>query len=105
SLIHTDPGLRRDLPLPRNSRAYLIAGTQHGGRPGTDPSPGPCVNPRNPHSATPALRALFVALEEWVRTGTAPPSSRVPSIAQGTAVVAEAAKMPTVAGFGLPPGA
>ena len=66
SLIHTDPGLRRDLPLPENSRAYLIAGTQHGGRPGVDPRPGPCVNPRNPHSATPALRALFAALEDWV---------------------------------------
>jgi hypothetical protein len=63
SLIHTDPGLRRDLPLPANSRAYLIAGTQHGGRPGVNPAPGPCVNPRNWHSATPALRALFVALE------------------------------------------
>jgi hypothetical protein len=83
----------------------MIAGTQHGGRPGTDPSPGPCVNPRNPHSATPALRALFVALEEWVRTGTAPPSSCVPSIAQGTAVAAEAVKMPTVPGAALPPGA
>jgi hypothetical protein len=83
----------------------MIAGTQHGGRPGTDPTPGPCVNPRNPNSATPALRALFVALEEWVRTGTAPPASRVPSIAQGTAVAAEAVRMPTVRGFALPPGA
>src|SRR5438477_12046140 len=83
----------------------MIAGTQHGGRPGIDPNPGPCVNPRNPHSATPALRALFVALEEWVRTGTSPPSSRVPSIAQGTAVAAEAVKMPTMPGVALTPGA
>ncbi|MGA7260795.1 MAG: alpha/beta hydrolase domain-containing protein, partial [Stellaceae bacterium] len=91
--------------MPPTARVYLIAGTQHGGRPGTDPSPGPCVNPRNPHSATPALRALFVALEEWVRTGAAPPSSRVPSIARGTAVASEGVKMPTVAGLALPPGA
>jgi hypothetical protein len=46
-----------------------------------------------------------VALEEWVRTGTAPPPSRVPSIARGTAVVAEAVKMPAVPGVALPPGA
>jgi hypothetical protein len=105
SLVHTDPTGRHDAELPPTARVYMIAGTQHGGRPGIDPSPGPCVNPRNPHSATPALRALFVALEEWVRTGTAPPSSRVPSIAQGTAVAAEAVKMPTVSGFALPPGA
>ncbi len=105
SLVHTDPAGRRDAELPSTARAYMVAGTQHGGGPGTDPSPGPCVNPRNPHSASPALRALLVALEEWVKTGTAPPPSRVPSIAQGTAVAAEAVEMPTVPGFAIPPGA
>ncbi len=105
SLVHIDPGARRDLALPANARAYLIAGTQHGGRPGVDPRPGPCVNPRNPHSATPALRALFVALEEWVTGGIAPPPSRVPSLAAGTAIPAEAARMPRVPGFALAPGA
>jgi hypothetical protein len=105
SLIHTDSGLRRDLPLPENSRAYLIAGTQHGGRPGVNPAPGPCVNPRNWHSATPALRALFVALEDWVTTGTAPPPSRVPSLAAGTAVTADRIAMPKIAGFAVAPDA
>jgi hypothetical protein len=105
SLIHTDPAARRDAELPPTARVYMIAGTQHGGRPGADPSPGPCVNPRNPQSATPALRALFVALEEWVWTGAAPPPSRVPSIAQGTAVVAEAVEMPPVPGLTLAAGA
>ncbi|HEV2335957.1 MAG TPA: alpha/beta hydrolase domain-containing protein [Stellaceae bacterium] len=105
SLIHTDPGIGRDLALPANARAYLIAGTQHGGRPGVDPRPGPCVNPRNPHSATPALRALFVALEEWVTDGTPPPPSRVPSLAAGTAVTADRIRMPEVPGFAVPPGA
>jgi hypothetical protein len=105
SLVHTDPAGPFDAELPSTARVYMIAGTQHGGRPGTDPSPGPCVNPRNPHSATPALRALFVALEEWVRTGAAPPPSNVPSIARGTAVAAEGIKIPSVTGFALPPGA
>jgi hypothetical protein len=105
SLVHTHPAGRHDAELPPTTRVYMIAGTQHGGRAGTDPSPGPCVNPRNPHSATPALRALFVALEEWVRTGAPPPSSRVPSIAGGTAVAAEAVRMPKVSGFALAPGA
>jgi hypothetical protein len=104
SLIHTDPGLGRDLKLPDNSRAYLIAGTQHGGRPGVNPAPGPCINPRNPHSATPALRALFAALEDWVVRGIAPPPSRVPSLACGTAVLAKTVAMPTVAGFAVAPG-
>ena len=104
SLIHTDPGLRRDLKLPANSRAYLIAGTQHGGRPGVDPRPGPCANPRNPHSATPALRALFAALEDWVVRDVAPPPSRVPSLADGTAVLAKSVAMPKVTGFTVAPG-
>ncbi len=99
SLIHTDPGFARDLALPDHSRVYMIAGTQHGGRPGVDPGRGPNCNPRNPHSATPALRALFLALDEWVTKGTAPPPSRVPSLAAGTAIAAEAVAMPRVDGF------
>ena len=51
------------------------------------------------------MRALFLALEEWVRTGAAPPPSRVPSIAEGTAVVAEAIEMPPVPGFAPAAGA
>lgn len=102
SLVHTDPAGRHDTELPPTARVYMVAGTQHGGRPGTDSSPGPCINPRNPHSATPALRALLVALEEWVRTGAMPPPSSVPSIAQRTAVAAETVKMPTVPGFAAP---
>jgi hypothetical protein len=105
SLVHTDPTGQIDAELPSNVRVYMIAGTQHGGRPGVDPSPGPCVNPRNPHSATPALRALFAALEEWVTKGTAPPPNRVPRIADGTAVRAETIKMPAVPGFAVAHGA
>jgi hypothetical protein len=105
SLIHTDPSGRRDADLPPNARAFLVAGTQHMARPGVDPSPGPCVNPRNPTSATPALRALFLALEEWVTEGRAPPPSRVPRIADGTAVPANSVHLPRVKGFAHPPGA
>src|SRR3954468_20427604 len=103
SLVHTDPEGTRDAALPSNVRVYLIAGTQHGGGPGTDPGPGPCVNPRNPHSASPALRALLVALEAWVKNGVAPPDSRVPVIADGSLVKADTVRMPAVPGFAAPP--
>jgi hypothetical protein len=64
------------------------------------------VQPPVQHAdASPALRALFVVLEEWVTKGVAPPPSRVPSIAAGTAVTAEAVKMPAVPGFAVAPGA
>jgi hypothetical protein len=104
SLVHTGAGGRGDAELPDNARAYLIAGTQHGGRPGVDPRPGPCLNPRNPHSATPALRALFDALERWVTDGTAPPPSRLPTLAARTAVPADTVRMPRVKGFAVAPG-
>ena len=96
SLLHIDPTGARDLMLPPDTRVYLIAGTQHGGRAGTTTAPGPCANPRNPHSSGPALRALLVALEQWVTKGVAPPQSRVPSIAQKTARDASDVTMPAV---------
>ena len=36
SLLTTDPLGLKDVALPENSRVYMIAGTQHGGRAGTD---------------------------------------------------------------------
>jgi hypothetical protein len=47
---------------------------------------------------------LFVALEEWVTKGVAPPPSRVPRIADGTALAAGSIRMPAVPGFAVPPG-
>ena len=81
SLLVTDPLGTRDVELPANARCYLIAGTQHGGTAWMRSTRGSCVNPRNPHSPDPALRALFVALDEWVSDGKAPPASRTPRLA------------------------
>jgi hypothetical protein len=99
SLLTMDPLGKNDLALPERSRVYLIAGTQHGGRAGLRPTPGVCANPTNPHSPGPALRALVVALENWITKGVAPPASRVPTLASGSAVPYAAAKMPNVKGF------
>ena len=105
SLVHTDPAGREDAALPAGVRVYMIAGTQHGGGPGTDPSPGPCVNPRNPHSASPALRALLVALEEWVtRRRRAARQPRCRASPTAPLVEADSVGMPAVPGFATPPG-
>ena len=82
SLLTTDPLGTKDVALPDNSRAYMIAGTQHGGRAGATTDAGPNVNPRNPHNPMPAVRALLVALDEWVVSGKAPPPSRVPALSR-----------------------
>jgi hypothetical protein len=98
SLLHTDPLGTRDIDLPANSRVYMIAGTQHGGRAGATTDPGPNLNPRNPHNPMPAVRALLAALDGWVVSGTAPPSSRVPTLAAGTLVEPNKTGFPTVPG-------
>ncbi len=98
SLLHTDPLGRKDLLLPPNTRVYLIAGTQHGGHFGSGMAPGPCANPRNPHSAGPPLRALMLALDKWVSSNEAPPPSMMPRIADGTLVEPAATGFPAVPG-------
>lgn len=98
SLLHTDPLGTRDVEAPTNVRTYLIAGTQHGGKANMPRDNGPCRYPRNWHNPMPAVRALLVALDEWVTSGRLPPESRVPRIADGTLVPAEQIAMPGFTG-------
>ena len=99
SLLATDPLGKRDIDLPANSRVYLVAGTQHGGTAAMRPTLGSCANLRNPHSPNPALRALLVALDEWVSEGRAPPASRVPRLTDGTLVTPAQLRFPAIPGM------
>jgi hypothetical protein len=102
SLLHTDLLGAQDVALPPNVRGYLLAGTQHGGKANMPRDNGPCVNPRNWHDPMPAIRALLVALDEWVVSGRTPPDSRLPRIADGTLVAAEEVALPPVPGLTRP---
>jgi hypothetical protein len=94
SLLHTDPNGKWDVALPTNVRGYYLPGTQHGGKAGMPRDPGPCTNPRNWHDPMPAIRALLIALDEWVASGREPPPSRLPRIDDGTLVPAESVAWP-----------
>lgn len=85
SLLHTDVEGKKDLTIDPNVRIYFIAGAQHLGGGPTDR--GICQYPRNPliHRG-PVLRALLVAMDQWVTNNTAPPVSRYPRIGDGTLV-------------------
>ena len=84
ALVHADPETGQDLPDDPDARAYLLAGTDHiGAMPFKDHMP--VANPVHTHDVSPLLRALFVALEEWVCEGGTPPESAVPRWADGTA--------------------
>jgi len=79
SLVVTDTD-GNPLELPQNVRVYMVAGAQHGG--GTSQSAhtrGICKEYQDPIPMTPYLRALLVALDEWVTRGRMPPASAYPS--------------------------
>ena len=82
ALAITTPDGTSDLPDPPNVRFYLLSSIAHGVASGR----GLCQQLQNPISPGPALRALLIALTEWVVSGKEPPSSRVPRLGDRTLV-------------------
>ena len=80
-------------------RLFLIAGTEHAG--GAIDRSQTCTNPGNPHNPAAGLRALLVALDEWVSAGREPPASRVPTLADGTLVSLRDWNFPRIPGAGV----
>lgn len=96
ALLHTD-GHGNDISIPDSVRLYFFASTQHFA---LFPSPittslaerlpkGPCQHEHNPAFRGPVMRALLVALHDWVYAGTLPPKSQIPTRREGTLVTAE----------------
>jgi hypothetical protein len=90
SLLHTSIDGKQDLPLPPETRLYLIAGSPHSG------APFPPVREARGNSYANLIsdgrykiwpmRALLVALDRWVAEGLEPPSSIYPKVSDGTLV-------------------
>ena len=81
SLVVTDPQGERDAELPPEVRVYVFGGTQH------SPAAGPSKRGQLQPSTIPYRpfqQALFLALDRWVTSGTPPPPSVHPRIADGT---------------------
>ncbi len=96
----TDDFGRRDLPIPRRVRIYHLASTQHGGYSPVGTVP-PASNPMceqlpNANSYTYNLRAILIALENWVVNETLPPASRYARIGDGTLVRPEQVYFPSI---------
>ena len=106
SLVHTDPTGLRDADLPANTRVYMIASAPHG--PGPFPpasNVGGGMTGRallNPLNYSPAVRALFRALDRWIVDDVAPPPSAYPRIADGTLTPPARAGWPAIPGYQLP---
>jgi hypothetical protein len=77
-----------DIPLPPNVRRYYFAGTTHGGGSGgfslSGSSLGNCMLTANPNPEEPTLRALILALKQWITDDTIPPESVYPTLRANT---------------------
>ena len=99
-----------DLAPPFNVRRYYIAGTPHavggGGFNLGTASTNPNTLATNPNPLSETLRALYVALIDWVAKGVEPPPSVYPRITDGTLVPANATAMgwPNIPGAPKPNG-
>jgi hypothetical protein len=99
----------RDIPLPENVRRYYFPGTTHGGgRGGFMLTPASAVNSYglapNPNPEIETVRALRLALIDWVTKGTEPPASRYPRLDRGDLVAPDSHAMgfPAIPGVALP---
>ena len=92
ALLHVAVSGKEDIGEPTNVRSYLVSSLPHGG--GTPVSGvGYCQLERNPLVGNAALRALLVAMDEWVTTNREPPGSRLPRLADGTLVTSAQANV------------
>src|SRR5664279_1267038 len=102
---------KADIPLPANVRRYFFPGTSHGGGRGgfnsaASAPPNGCLLPANPNPENETMKALTVAMVEWVTKGAEMPPSRYPRLDRGELVPATKVAMnfPTIPGAPSPEG-
>src|SRR5260221_5006442 len=103
SLNTTDLLGLKDVAPPANVRIYHLAGTEHTMTP-TMPKNVCAGTPNTAVDARPALRAMIVSLDRWVKSGATPPPSRYPRIADKTLVTMNQFKLPQALGLVAPRG-
>jgi hypothetical protein len=103
SLTHTTPDGKSDLAFTANERRYVIGSAQHSS-PAVFPPPsasrdagGPSYR-GDPMDQRLALRALLVALCDWITADAAPPPSVYPTLARGDLVAPSKVEFPQIPG-------
>lgn len=94
ALVSTSPE-GEALTMPDNVRLYYLPGAPHFNFWGdTAKDTATCNYSSNPISPAPVLRALTVAMEEWIADGVAPPDSVYPGLNGSGLVDLEEFRMP-----------
>lgn len=100
-LTHASVDGKNDAPMAPDTRSYLLAGTQHG--PGSfPPAKGAAANPANANDYRWHMRALLVAINDWIASGKEPPASQIPQVRRDQLVAAAAVQWPRIPGSRLP---
>jgi hypothetical protein len=103
SLVHTTIDGAKDFPLESYTRAYLLAGAQHGAGSFPPQRAGQgYLNPSNPNDFRPFMRALLVAFNAWIADNREPPPSQLPLIAKDQLVTRSALNFPKIPNVAVP---
>jgi len=106
SLTHTTVDGKHDVGFLPSERRYVISSAQHSSPARFPPAidaridSGPAFR-GDPLDQRLALRALMVAMIEWVRDGREPPASIHPTNASGTLVPVDSARRPQIPGVAI----
>lgn len=101
SLIHTTEDGKQDAPPPENVRIYFFAGSQHGA--GSIPPRRPkAQNLGSVNDYRTSMRALLVAMQNWLSDDREPPASVYPLIAKDQLVTIGAYAFPHIPGVAVP---
>jgi hypothetical protein len=102
SLIHTTIDGKRDAGLAPTTRIYFLTGCQHGSG-NWPPAKNPdMLYPVNTLDYGPIMRALLVAMNDWITSGKEPPASRYPLNASEQLVAPREMRFPRIPGFKTP---
>jgi hypothetical protein len=106
SLTHTSVDGKRDVAFLPSERRYVVSSAQH-----SSPAKFPPAEDARFENATAfrgdpldqrlALRALLVALVDWVKDGREPPPSMYPTNSSGSLVPVDSARRPQIPGVPL----
>lgn len=101
ALIHTSLDGERDIALGPEVRSYHFASAQHFVGP-FPPERFGTRYPENPLDFLWSLRALLLAMHDWVAEGVEPPPSQVPLLSDGTLVPLAEYRFPKIPGVQAP---
>jgi hypothetical protein len=105
ALIHVSADGKKDVPISDSVRIYHFTGLQHFSGPFPPNKGNADLRGQEPESPLPIKyfwRAMISNMDAWVRSGTPPPASSYPKIADGTLVPLRRYAFPAIPGVNQP---